>query len=178
MNGRSWAPGGLFPVMNLPMPVRHSAIGCPMHDESEEEELSCATCRKRKTEDWTLEGQRAKCGLSQTCPRPGSSADPSTFGPEVACQKTASGDIICSNNVIYSADCPHAPKINVPGVAENMPGTDVPKPPPPLTVGAATQAPSAPYEPAAAPAPSGGVSPLLVGGGVLALATIIFFAVK
>lgn len=151
---------GTYRVMNLPR------LACADVDV-DEDELSCPKCRRRKSEDWTLAGRRAKCGLTlgQTCPLPGGSADPSTFGPEVACQRTASGDIICSNNVIYSGSCPHAPQPNVSGVAENMPGTSIPKAPAPLS-----------SSPAAAP--SGGMSPLLVGAGVLAVATAVFFAVR
>lgn len=72
--------------------------------------------------------------LGQICPTPGGSADPSTFGPEVACQRTSAGDIICSNNVIYSAGCPVAANINinVDGIAAESNG--VPIAPAPLSV--------------------------------------------
>lgn len=69
--------------------------------------------------------------LGQVCPNPGSSFDPSTFGPEVACQRTSSGDIICSNNVIYSGSCPMAPSVNVDGTAPDNNG--IPMAPAPLT---------------------------------------------
>lgn len=166
-------------------------MGCDVHRSPV---MGCAKC-KRKKRDWTLVspdedqipsrmmGRRILIGdarhphyLGQTCPAPGGSADPSTFGPDVACQRTASGDIICSNNVIYSGSCPHAPAVNVPGVAGSIPGTNIPQAPPPLSAGAAPAAtPSAAPGTVPAAAPASSTLPVLgIAAGGLAVAGLAY----
>jgi len=166
-------------------------MGCDRHRSPV---MGCPKC-KRKRRDWTLVSpdeempqgrmagrRRILIGdarhphhLGQTCPAPGGSADPSTFGPDVACQRTASGDIICSNNVIYSGSCPHAPAVNVPGVAGSIPGTNIPQAPPPLSA-AASALPVPPTGAApAASAPSSGVLPTVgIAAGALAVAGLAY----
>jgi len=170
-------------------------MGCERHRSPV---MGCPKCRRKKKPDWTLgpaetaeEAPSEMMGrrriligdarhphyLGQTCPAPGGSADPATFGPDVACQRTASGDIICSNNVIYSGSCPHAPQPNVPGVAGNIPGTNIPQAPPPLSAGAAPAAtPSGAATPAAAPATAASsVLPTLgIAAGGLAVAGLAY----
>ncbi len=175
-----------------PQETPSGMLGCEAHRPNHIE--GCSKCRKKKRRDWTLKDQGAPSGmismrgrvlgdarhshaLGQTCPLPGSAADPANFGPDVACQLTASGDVICSNNIIYSGSCPHAPKPNVSGVAGNIPGTNVPQAPPPLTAAAvstpaAPGAPAAPAAPASSPIPVAGIA---VGGiAVLGLAYLLF----
>lgn len=165
-------------------------MGCDQHRNPV---MGCPKC-KRKKRDWTLvapeessemvgsrRSRRIVIGdarhphyLGQTCPAPGGSADPATFGPDVACQRTASGDIICSNNVIYSGSCPHAPAPNVPGVAGNIPGTNIPQAPPPLSAGASAL-PVPPTGTAPVAAPSSGALPTVgIAAGALAVAGLAY----
>lgn len=166
-------------------------LGCEEHRPNHIE--GCAKCRRKKKKDWTLTQNASQMisrggtqsvllgdarhshSMGQTCPLPGSSADPANFGPDVACQKTAGGDIICSNNVIYSGSCPHAPAVNVPGVAANMPGTTVPQAPPPLTAAAVSTPAAAPAGAAAPAAATPSALPIVAGVvGVGALAFLLF----
>ncbi len=164
-------------------------LGCEDHRPNHIE--GCSKCRRKRKRDWTLTQQeepsemisrrgsqsvlrgdtRHSHAMGQICPLPGSSSDPANFGPDVACQKTASGDVICSNNVIYSGSCPHAPAVNVPGVAANMPGTTVPQAPPPLSAAAVSTPAAAPgaVAPSAAAPSTLPIVAGVVGVGVLAL---------
>jgi hypothetical protein len=168
-------------------------MGCDRHHAPV---MGCPKCRRKK-KDWTLvsadevdEASSEMLGvrrtrriligdarhphyLGQSCPAPGGSADPSTFGPDVACQRTASGDIICSNNVIYTGSCPNAPAVNVPGVAGNIPGTNIPQAPAPL--GAATASAATPYAaPGTVPAASSILPTLGIAAGGLAVAGLAY----
>lgn len=119
---------------------------CRYHGPYQEEEeegiaIGCPKCKKKRRV-WTLEPSSGMLGASRwerhgkhvgtflgqegaiCTPRP------PTITPDMNCQKTQDGNIICSNNVIYSADCPYAPAVNYPGVAPVLPGANAPKAPP------------------------------------------------
>jgi hypothetical protein len=107
--------------------------------------------------------QQARQRMGQICAiSPVSSAG-------MSCQKTSTGDVICSNNIVYAADCPNSPAVNYPGVAVNVAGVPTPPPAP----GAAGVAPL----PGAVPADTG-VSPILIGAGALAALGLVFLAFK
>lgn len=137
-------------------------------DLEEAETLSCATCGKDKAKkDEELEGSayRPACGLGQTCPVGGAP----TLPADTACQQTSTGDIICSNGVVYSKDCPYAPKVNVEGVAADVGGA--PQTPAPLSAAAPVTA--------TPPAPAGsGINPLIAVAGAALLGGIAYLIFK
>lgn len=114
---------------------------CPYHkDEEEGISIGCPKCKKKRRV-WTLEPPSEMLGMSRRerhGPKAGKvlgqgaicTPQPPTITPDMNCQKTQDGNIICSNNVIYSGTCPYAPAVNYPGVASTMPGTNIPKAPP------------------------------------------------
>jgi hypothetical protein len=119
--------------------LRRPNLGRKSYDE--EGTLGCPSCG--------LDGARiAASRLGQICAVKPVSSD------SMNCQKTTTGDVICSNGIVYAADCPNSPAVNYPGVAENVGNT--PKTPP---------VPSA-SAPAGAPSDSG-ISPILIGAGAL-----------
>lgn len=105
--------------------------------------VGCAKCKRKKKPHWTLETQYPSemVGISRT-ERHGKMAGrvlgqgpvcvarPPVIGPDMNCQRTEQGDIICSNGLIYSGTCPNAPAVNYPGVAPNVAGTTNPQAPP------------------------------------------------
>lgn len=190
-----------FPVQNSSMtpisdsrfsPVFAAGIGCnscnktngfpttlelqaqEIEDQRQMVGLGCSKCKRTRKQAlliYEMEGRKRRVVMGQVCPI--QSVDPST----VNCQRTSTGDIVCSNGFIYSGDCPMAPQPNLPGVAEDVNG--IPKIPPPP--GAEMVSPSPEPAPSGAPSASSaapaGVPPLVVGaaavGGIAILLSIL-----
>lgn len=158
--------------------------------------IGCPSCKRRKRRDWTLEAQPSSemvgshrterhgimagriLGQGAVC-----TAQPPVITPDMNCQRTESGDIICSNNVIYSGTCPNAPAVNYPGVAPHMPGTNIPKAPPYKTAEEIAAGITLPVQQAVPGAPQAGAPPsstlpvvgIVAGGVVIAgLAYLLF----
>lgn len=181
--------GGFLPAPEEWEEEPSAMMGCYLHENEEEGvAIGCAKCKKKKKTDWSVEEQPPSemvgtfrterhgimagtpLGQNDVCP-----ARPPIITAEMNCQRTETGSIICSNNVIYSATCPNSPPANYPGVAPNMPGTNIPKAPPykgaedaPPSNGGVTM----PSEPATSSLPVVG----LVAGGlaVAGLAYLVF----
>lgn len=176
--------GGFIPAPSEPDREEESRMmGCAEHGGRYT--IGCPSCRRRKRRDWTLEARTPSdmngthrierhgimagrvLGQGAVC-----TAKPPVITPDMNCQRTDQGDVICSNNVIYSGTCPNAPAVNYPGVAPNMPGTTTPQAPPYKSAQeAAGTAPMAPQagEPSSSTLPVVGV----VAGGI-AIAGIAF----
>lgn len=128
---------------------------------SDDTEMGCPSCG--------LEGARRQAAaLGQVC------ATKKPVG--LRCQKTASGDVVCSDGVVYSGECPNTPDVNIPGIAEVDPATNAPKAPaaPGVTPIAPIPGAAAP----AAPAASSGMDPLAVGALGLVGVGLLYLALK
>jgi len=135
---------------------RRPNLGRKSYDE--EGTLGCPACG--------LDGARiAAARLGQICAVKPVSSD------GMNCQKTTTGDIICSNGIVYAADCPNSPTVNYPGVAENV-GNNAKPPPAPSAAAPVGTVPAA-----ATPADSG-ISPLAIGAGALVGIGLLFLIFK
>jgi hypothetical protein len=128
--------------------------------------MGCSKCKRTRKQAlliYELEGSRPRVVMGQVCPL--QQPDPSGIN----CQRTSTGDIVCSNGFVYSGDCPKAPQPNLPGIAEDVNG--IPKiPPPPGGEMPSSYTPPQGTVPGASPAaaPAGGIPPLVIGGAAVA----------
>lgn len=104
-----------------------SGLGCGLSPEIEEDdrvEMGCDKCKRmRKKMRAIAEMSGRRVNLGQTC-----SVEPAPVG--LNCQRTSTGDIICSNGQVYAKDCPNAPVVNYAGVAQDVGGAPVAPPSP------------------------------------------------
>lgn len=182
--------GGFIPAPAESDGEEPKMMGCDKHRGHYV--IGCSKCKMRRKPDSTLESQppsrmvgtyptirhvfMAGRYLGQTkssTPQAVCLVNAPVTTPDMNCQRTSTGDIICSDGVIHSGTCPYAPAVNYPGVAEdmNVGGTQIPKTPPSGSGGVAIPSPIPGGTTAPAPSAPSSVLPVvgLVGGGALIL---------